>query len=174
MDTLLQQFELPVALDRITYTAWLYGRERQDGMWEGWLVFERVSDGARFTTGVETTQPNSRAILYWATGLSGAFFEGALRRALRPRKQSRAVPVPPPLIARGHDRTMRDLLRENIESAVLDIFSQRRAQQLLTREVFDTLPHSHADIVRALEHLEREERRIARRTEEGNDWLYLI
>jgi hypothetical protein len=56
---------------------------------------------------------------------------------------------------------------------VLGVFASRKATQLLTREVFDALPHSHADVVRALEHLEKGEQRIVRRTEEGNDWLFL-
>lgn len=39
-----------------TYIAYLYGRERADGTWEGRITFERTTDRARFTTPVETTQ----------------------------------------------------------------------------------------------------------------------
>ncbi len=173
MHTLLQQFETPVEIDGETYITHLYGRDRGDGTWEGHITFERTSDRASFTTPVETTQANAKAILYWATGLSAAYFEGALRRAQTSRPSREPVPVPPPLISGGQNAATREALREDIERAVLDIFAVRNATQLLTRDVFDSLPHSHADVVRAIEHLEKGEQRVVRRTEEGNDWLFL-
>ena len=176
MDTLLQQFQSPIVRDGETYKAWLFGRERADGMWEGWLVFERATDRGRFATPVETTQSNAQAILYWATGLGDSYFDGALHRAQTsaPPPPTPTVSQPPPLVAPGRDAATREILREDLEAAVLDLFTRRGTTQLLTQEVFDALPHAHADVVRALEHLEKGEQRVVRRTEEGNDWVFLV
>lgn len=177
MDTLLQQFESPIVRDAQTYTAWLYGRQRADEMWEGWIVFERASDRARFSTPVETTQSNAQAIVYWATGLGDAYFDGALHRAQSGPAavpDTPAVAAPPPLVAPGRDAATREILREDLEHAILEVFNARKATQLRTQDLFDALPHAHSDIVRALEHLEKGERRVVRRTEQGNDWVFLI
>ena len=174
MEKLLQQFETPVTIDSTTYVAYLYGRNRSDGMWEGRIAFERSPDGARFTTPVETTQSNAEAVLYWATGLTDAYFEGALRRALDSHTRNpEPLPAPAPLVTTGANAAGRAARREDIERAVLDMFAARNTSQVLTRDVFDSLPHANADVVRALEHLEKGEQRIIRRTEEGNDWLFL-
>lgn len=177
MDTLLQQFERPIVRDGQTWTAWLYGRQRADEMWEGWIVFERASDRARFSTAVETTQSNAQAVVYWATGLGDAYFDGALQRAQTGPAaaiEKPAVAAPPPLVAPGRDFATREILREDLENLILEVFNNRSATQLLTQDLFDALPHSHSDVVRALEHLEKGERRVVRRTEQGNDWVFLI
>jgi hypothetical protein len=163
MDQLLQQFEQPVT-DRggASYAVFLYGRSRPADTWQGWLVFERASDGQRFATGVETTQPNADAILYWATGLTGAYFDGALDRALRgPHVPPRAVPPARPLTL------------AEIERAVLNAFHRHAAVRLPTALLLDELPYAHADTTRALEDLEKQGGLINRRTEQGTDWLYL-
>lgn len=55
----------------------------------GLAEFERTTDGRRFSTDVETTQPNAEALLYWSTGLTAAYFEGALERATNRRPTAR-------------------------------------------------------------------------------------
>lgn len=94
MDELLQVFEKPVAEAAGLYTVSLYGRSRPADTWQAWLVFERVSDGRRFSTDVETTQPNAEAVLYWATGLSETYLEGALDRALHPHTAGASFTAP--------------------------------------------------------------------------------
>jgi hypothetical protein len=92
MDQLLQQFEALVddgAGNR--YAVYLYGRSRPGDTCQGWLVFERTSDGRRFSTPAETTQPNMEAVAYWGTGLSATYFDGALQRALNPGGTSGAA-----------------------------------------------------------------------------------
>jgi len=90
MTRILQQFEQTVQdAAGITYNIHLYGRSRASDTWQGWLEFERATDGRRFSTDVETTQPNAEALLYWSTGLSHAYFEGALDRALHSVKANR-------------------------------------------------------------------------------------
>jgi hypothetical protein len=95
MEQLLQVFDKPVADAAGLYKVFLYGRSRPADTWQGWLVFERVSDGKRFTTGVETTQPNAEAVLYWATGLSDTYLDGAHDRALHPRSHDAGMPTAP-------------------------------------------------------------------------------
>jgi hypothetical protein len=54
------------------------GGQRADGMWEGFVEFERE---LVLRTERETTQPNRQDLLYWATGLEPVYLEGALARA---------------------------------------------------------------------------------------------
>jgi len=175
MDRVLQHFEEPlVTEDGQRYTVYLYGRSRPADTWQGWLVFERQNDGARFETPVETTQPNENAVLYWGTGLSDTYFTGALERALRgavPPVEAR--PVPPPLLDSGVDHGTMEARRTTIETDILALFRHSGDRQLLTRDVIAALPYGSADVVRAIDDLEKTQRRVVRRTEEGNDWLYL-
>lgn len=65
-----------------TYTARVYGDERSDGTWEGWLEF--LPDDKRkrvLRTEPETSQPNRTTVEYWALGLEPLYLEGALARA---------------------------------------------------------------------------------------------
>lgn len=61
----------------------------------------------------------------------------------------------------------------DIERDVLEAFHRFRSTRLLTRTLFDALPYAHADVVRALEHLEKQGGYVVRRTEQANDWLFL-
>lgn len=173
MERLLQQFERPVRDAAGTiYNVFLYGRSRPGDTWQGWLVFERLSDGARFETGVETTQSNAEAILYWATGLTDAYFDGALQRAQNGvREHAAPVAIPEPLVGGNIDTRLARLAA--LERAILDCFSRARATRLLTQRLFDDLAYAHADVVRALEDLEQQGGLLVRRTEEGNDWVFL-
>lgn len=175
MDQLLQQFERPVVdHDGETYSAYAYGHSRPGDTWQGWLVFERLRDGRRFTTEIETTQSNADSVSYWATGLSETYLEGALDRALRPQHaDARAIATPPPLVDAQSDSAVREERLVNLERDILAFFAMRRAKKLPTRELFDALPHAHADVIRALEEMEKTRRLVVRQTEEGNDWLFL-
>jgi hypothetical protein len=58
------------------------GRQREDGLWEGYLEFLPVNERAeRIVSERETTQPNRKAVDYWAQGLSRVYLAGALDRA---------------------------------------------------------------------------------------------
>ena len=173
MERLLQEFDKPVTdAGGVLYRVFLYGRSRPADTWQGWLVFERISDGRRFATDVETTQPNAQAVLYWATGLTDAYFDGALVRAQNPRPHD-ATPmaVPPPIVSSDSDTHRRRLAA--LERDVLDCFARHRVRRLLTQSLFADLPHAHADVVRALEDLEKQGGLLIRETDNGNDWLLL-
>jgi hypothetical protein len=59
----------------------IFGRERADGTWEGWLDFVDPSSGSVLRTGRETTQSNREGVAYWASGLEPSYLEGAFARA---------------------------------------------------------------------------------------------
>ena len=131
-------------------------------------------DGRRFATPVETTQPNADDIRYWASGLLDTYLEGALDRALtRGVPAPAAVRVSPPLVGLGVDAAEHERRREAIESDLLELFRETKSRRMLAQRAFDELPYAHADIVRALEDLEKRHRLVTRRTEEGNDWIEL-
>jgi hypothetical protein len=83
----------------VVYEARACGRQREDGLWEGWIEFDPRGGTETVRTGRETTQPNEADLRYWATGLTGGYLEGALDRALRPatpaKPRERAVRNPP-------------------------------------------------------------------------------
>ncbi|MBI3968413.1 MAG: hypothetical protein HY329_22490 [Chloroflexi bacterium] len=62
----------------------VWGGERTDGTWTGWLEFREAGGDRILSTNRETTQPNRAALIYWATGLQSTYFEGAFNRARRP------------------------------------------------------------------------------------------
>lgn len=66
----------------VRYFVEAMGRQREDGLWEGYLEFMAVNDRTgRITSDRETTQPNRDAVDYWAQGLSRVYLSGALDRA---------------------------------------------------------------------------------------------
>jgi hypothetical protein len=68
--------------DRKKYGAKAIGRQREDGRWEGWIEFNPVGGGEPVRSDRETTQPKRRHLVYWATGLTPTYLEGALARTL--------------------------------------------------------------------------------------------
>src|SRR5262249_13191836 len=85
----------PLALQNgRVFTAQACGREREDGLWEGWLEFVPHDGSAVLRSQRETTQPNLADLEYWATGLTPIYLQGALERTLTPPP---AVVAPPPV-----------------------------------------------------------------------------
>jgi hypothetical protein len=70
--------------DGARYAPRACARVAEDGMWQGWLEFSDLDTGAVIRTGRETTQPSRADTMYWATGLTTVYLEGALARALSP------------------------------------------------------------------------------------------
>jgi hypothetical protein len=94
MAEVLVEFSEPVSgEDGAVYLARACGGEADDGLWQGWIEFTPADGGSPLRTGRETTQPNRQDTLYWATGLTAVYLEGALHRALTPRPVP--APVPP-------------------------------------------------------------------------------
>src|SRR5437773_11289249 len=64
--------------DGTTYIVRVYGQERSDGTWEGWLEFHPTDKRKSVLRTVqETSQHNGLAIEYWACGLAPIYLERA-------------------------------------------------------------------------------------------------
>src|SRR4026207_881128 len=85
MAEVLAEFpETIVARDGDTYRAHAVGAMMSDTRWEGWIEFVPVVGGPPLRTPRETTQTNRGDMVYWATGLTAVYLEGALARAMAP------------------------------------------------------------------------------------------
>jgi hypothetical protein len=82
-EILVEFTDVVLKRDDRTYRARVAGAESSNGMWRGWIEFVSP-DGTVVATGRETTQPNRDDTVYWATGLTAVYLEGALARALNP------------------------------------------------------------------------------------------
>ncbi|HET7553107.1 MAG TPA: hypothetical protein VFK04_17575 [Gemmatimonadaceae bacterium] len=67
--------------DERTYEAFIYGQQRVDGTWIGWIEFVPLEGGSVLRTTRETSQPDRDALVYWAGGLEPLYLEGAMERA---------------------------------------------------------------------------------------------
>lgn len=83
MAEVLVQFDTVMrAPDGRWYVPRACGR-RAGNVWEGWIEFVPADDSpTAIRTAKETLQPNRTDLMYWATGLTRIFLEGALKRAL--------------------------------------------------------------------------------------------
>ena len=82
--------------DGAVYVVRACGSEMDASRWQGWLEFEPEGGGPTLRSTRETTQPNRQDLVYWATGVTPVYIEGALNRALKPLVRPVAAPVPPP------------------------------------------------------------------------------
>ncbi len=59
------------------------GRQASDQMWEGWIEFSPVGGLKQpVRSPCESRQPNRKDLVYWATGLTPVYLEGAFARAI--------------------------------------------------------------------------------------------
>jgi hypothetical protein len=125
------------------YVARACGAETDNGMWHGWLEFVNTDSAEVLRSGRETTQPNRADTVYWATGLTPVYLEGALQRARRPMVRTPSAPPPVPYF---------DEPAPNFAPAdsILDPFSAYRKGETLLRSQLRALSAWHlANIVRA-------------------------
>jgi hypothetical protein len=115
------------------YMARACGAEMPSGQWQGWLEFIDVDSGDVLRSRRETTQPNRTDTLYWATGLTAVYLEGALTRTLnpvvRPRPRTKATPA--------FDEPAPELAPEPaVPESILNPFSvYRKGEELLRRQL---------------------------------------
>ena len=85
MSEVLVQFADPVlSNDGRAYRAQACGAATDQGLWQGWIEFIPLrAGGAPLRSPRETTQPNRVDAVYWASGLTPIYLEGALERAQR-------------------------------------------------------------------------------------------
>lgn len=79
---ILIEYENVVEHEGTPYAARAVCEERSNGMWDGWVEFHSVGGSGWIATERETTQPSHETVRYWATGLTHAYLEGALERAI--------------------------------------------------------------------------------------------
>jgi len=82
MARVLHVFRQAVPFGDTVYRARACGRQRDDGLWEGWVEFEPDDGSVPLRTPRETTQPTLATVEYWAAGLTTVYLEGALSRAI--------------------------------------------------------------------------------------------
>lgn len=140
MAELLMEFAEPVANSGITYKAQACGAPVSGNLWEGWIEFLPLDGGPLLRSGRETTQPNRDDAVYWATGLTPVYLEGALARALNPLVRTVATLSEP--VFNGPAPSM--------TSAVLNPFSVAEKGEALLRQELSALSSWHlVNIIRA-------------------------
>lgn len=149
MAEVLVQFADPVVgSDGHVYIARACGSEMPDRLWQGWIEFEPIAGGIVLRSGRETTQPNREDAVYWATGLTTVYLEGALERALKPLIRAVAsAPARP-----TYDGPAEDLVMPPVPESILNPFSVYRKGEQLLRSQLSALSAWHlVNIIRAHE-----------------------
>jgi len=144
----LVQFTDPVVTqDGETFLARACGSEAPDSRWQGWIEFLPVDGGEVLRTGRETTQPNREDTVYWATGLTAVYLEGALERARRPL----TISEPAPIVAPAYDGPAPDVRTASTPpDSILNPFSvYRKGEGLLRSQLAALSPWHLVNIVRA-------------------------
>lgn len=149
-EVLVEFNDAVVAADRTPYLARACGAVTANGTWQGWLEFVAADGGPTIRTGRETTQPNRADTLYWATGLTTVYLEGALERARHPLTRP-AAPQPAgrfdPPSEPAPDYTVDDLPPAE---SILNPFSVYRKGEAILRSQLGALSAWHlVNIVRA-------------------------
>lgn len=149
MAEVLVEFTDPVTADGgAQYIARACGRPTPDGVWEGWMEFLPVNRGQPVRSGRETTQPNRTDTMYWATGLTAVYLEGALHRALKPLVRTPPREISAPLF----EGPAPDIMPAPQAESILNPFSVYRKGEALLRRQLNAMSAWHlVNIVRAYE-----------------------
>jgi hypothetical protein len=127
--------------DRKAYHAQVVGAPMRDGRWEGWVEFAPVAGGPPVRSPRETTQPNRTDMVYWASGLSATYMQGALARALK-----RPVVITPPAAEPFFNAPAGEFVAAQAQPrvpAILDPFSVYEKGESLLRQEPGTLSVRH-------------------------------
>jgi hypothetical protein len=143
----LVQFNDPIVAEGVPYSANACGAPTADGLWQGWIEFTPLDGGRTIRSRRETTQPNRTDAVYWATGLTTVYLEGALHRTLNPRVSvRRSVEAVPAFDSPAPD----PINVVEPTTAILDPFSvYRKGEHLLRRQLNALSPWHLVNIIRA-------------------------
>jgi hypothetical protein len=128
--------------DGLVYRAQVAGAAMPDGLWEGWIEFIPIAGGTKLRTPRETTQPNRRDAVYWATGLTAVYLEGALDRALKPLVQH-APASPRESVFEKPAPTVVGPVEVPVTEAVLDPFAVYENGEVMLRRKLSALQGWH-------------------------------
>ena len=135
MAEVLVEFSDPVkAEDGRVFMAQACGSEMQNGLWQGWIEFVPVGGGDPLRSTRATTQPNRQDTVYWATGLTPVYLEGALQRTLRPLAKALAPDQPVAAFFDG-PAAAEDLPRAGAASVLNPFSLYRKGESLLRRQL---------------------------------------
>ena len=132
-EVLAEYPDVVIGGDGKRYAARACGAPFASGQWQGWLEFVNVDSSAAIRSGRETTQPNRVDTVYWASGLTPVYLEGALARALHPVARSRPRPPATPAFDGPAPDTVADM---PVVESILNPFSvYRKGEALLRRQL---------------------------------------
>jgi hypothetical protein len=170
MAEVLIQFEtVVVADDGVKYYAQACAAPMPDGLWEGWIEFVPLEGGTPLRSPRETTQPNRRDAVYWASGLTPVYLAGALDRALDALVQKAvAPPRGSPLWqspAGGADR--RDPAAR-AGRAIVDPYAAYEKGEMLLRKELHAISKMHlVNVIRAYELSDESDAELSRHSIEA-------
>ena len=133
-EVLAEYSDVVINQDGTPYIARACGAPAPSGQWQGWIEFIEIATGHALRSGRETTQPNRADTVYWATGLTPVYLEGALRRALHPVVR----PVARPAATSAFDGPAPDSVAAEppVVESILNPFSvYRKGEALLRRQL---------------------------------------
>jgi hypothetical protein len=132
------------------YRARACGRERADGLWEGWIEFDPIDGGETLRSERETTQPNLVDLQYWVTGLSEVYLEGVMARVIKPPMTP--VDAAPPPVFDGPAPSHRVSSSGIAPEATLDPYSvYEKSPSLLMQELHALRAWRLREIIREYE-----------------------
>ena len=150
MAEVLAEFADLVVHHGAEYHAQACGAPAGDNLWEGWIEFVPLDGSPAVRTARETTQPNRTDTVYWATGLTHVYLEGALHRAISPIVR-KVVTKPEPLFD-GPAPDLTTTAPAASQEAVLDPFSVYEKGEVLLRRELGALSAWHlVNIIRAFQ-----------------------
>jgi hypothetical protein len=141
-EILVEFTDVVLQRDGRTYRARVAGAESENGMWQGWIEFVSP-DGTVLASGRETTQPNRQDALYWATGLTEVYLEGALDRALSPYRggvRNDTGPAMPESLGTSH--------LPNTDSVLNPFSAIRNGEPMLRRQLQALSPRHLINIIK--------------------------
>jgi hypothetical protein len=149
-ETIFEYGPIVRGLDGNDYAARACGRQRADATWEGWIEFVHIDGLLVYRTPRETSQPNRTDLVYWATGVSSVYLEGALERAMSPRPVIVETITAPPAFE-GPAPELDEIQERTLSAeAVLDPFSvYAKGETVLIRELMAMAPWHLRNIARA-------------------------
>ena len=132
-EVLVEFSDVVITAGTSRYMARACGAAVESGHWQGWVEFIDLDTGDAVRSPRETTQPNRTDTVYWATGLTPIYLEGALQRALHPTFRARPRTQSTP----AFDEPAADLPpAPPVPDSILNPFSvYRKGEALLRRQL---------------------------------------